>query len=433
MTLKEVVSAIEDAKLKRDFMHELTPVNRQILSRRDGTFEAVLTGNKSEKCLIPEVGAVHYLYRGQNQEFIPCIPTIYRNNPSDAQIFIERMRFSVFRRLLHSHPVVNHFFKKHHYLVDEEGLAQHYSLKTEVLDLTSKLEVALFFATCKYDSNTDEYDYYKDEGEHEAVLYVFDPVLDNEPTPPLHYDHYMQGNITPIGLQAFPRPGVQFGYALHIGKNQSTKSWMYKFTFTAEDSKYYYKMFQKGESLWIKDYLISKVKPIAQQTQFSFGIFNETYEKYRPKGWSRTKLKKALREEGIIFQKDTKDVVFSGEEQAEIINEWNSSLGEIVASKIVRKSWFEHDGVEEGSDGPQFVGIKNHSEYMTLQHIAETMMLNYVASPEAPKGSVWKNYTNTPRPMEKSRPGDCQWKKIPACMNSIFGKTFLTESDWKIN
>ena len=48
-----------------------------------------------------------------------------------------------------------------------------------MLDLTSNLDVALFFATCKYDKKTDTYDYYHDKGEHEGVLYVFDPSTQN--------------------------------------------------------------------------------------------------------------------------------------------------------------------------------------------------------------------------------------------------------------
>lgn len=110
MTLNEVIQAIESAKEKRDFMHELTPANKELLSRRNGTFEAVLTGKGEEKCLIPEVGVLHYLYRGQNEEFVPCIPTIYRGAPTDVHVFIQRMRLIQFERLLKSHPVVTGFF-----------------------------------------------------------------------------------------------------------------------------------------------------------------------------------------------------------------------------------------------------------------------------------------------------------------------------------
>ena len=80
-----------------------------------------------------EVGVLHFLYRGQNEEVVPCIPTLYRGNPSDAQVFLQRMRLVQFQRLLKSHPVVTRFFKRHHFLVNEEGLAQHYGQKQRCL------------------------------------------------------------------------------------------------------------------------------------------------------------------------------------------------------------------------------------------------------------------------------------------------------------
>lgn len=433
MTIHEVIRAIEAAREKRDIMYELTPANKKILSRRDGTFEAVLTGRGEEKCLIPEVGVLHFLYRGQNEETVPCIPTIYRGNPNDAQVFLQRMRLVQFHRLLKSHPVVTQFFEKHHFLVNEEGLAQHYGLKTEVLDLTSNLDVAMFFATCKYNKGNDTYDYYHEEGEHEGILYVFDPIRDNEPSPSIYIENYMHGNISPIGLQAFPRPGAQYGYGLHIKKGGSTKSWMYRFTFTTEDSKHYYERFRKGEALWIKDRLIYKTKQIAEQTLFSYKVFDEAFARFRPKGYSKTGLKAALADEHISLVKKRDDVVFDEVERQEIVEEWNNTLGKQMADKIVRKPWFEHEGLEIPKDGKFSIkGIENHHDYNTLKHISEYMMIMTFSAPQGPDGAVWKNYTNTPRPREKKRPDDGKWKKVPATMNSIFGKPFLTEDDWKI-
>jgi hypothetical protein len=55
-----------------------------------------------------------------------------------------------------------------------------------------------------------------------------------------------------------------------------------------------------------------------------------------------------------------------------------------------------------------------------------------ISEPNGPEGAEWKNYTNMPRPQEKSRSDDGQWKKIEASMNSVFGKPYLTEEDWRI-
>lgn len=429
MTLQEVRESIQEAVRKRDFIHEFSPANYALLSEHFGTFEAILTGRGNEKCLIPEIGTVHFLYRGQNAEYGMCLPTIYRNAADDICIFEDRMRLIAFERLLHSHPVVRHFFFRHNFLVNEEGLAQHYGLRTEILDLTSNLDVALFFAVCKYDPATDSYDYFR-EGTHTGVLYVFDPVLDNEPTPAMSVD-YMNGNIRPIGLQAFPRPGAQYGYGLRIGKGGSTKSWMFTFEFTAEESKEYYDKFCNGDALWIKDRLVDKTKEIAGQSTFSYSVFNETFARFRPKGWSGSGLKRALR--SVSLTSRLSDLLFSASEQKEIVEEWNDHLGRETASRIVRKNWFKHRSVEKGSNGGEYVqGIFNQMDFRTFPRINEYVMLSLIASPDGPDGAEWRNYTGLPRPAGRPHPDDGVWKKVDGGMQAVFGKPYMTEKDWII-
>ena len=424
MTIQELINIIHKEELKRDFLHEKTSANSKIMEQMcKGTFEAVMTGMGNEKCLIPQVGTLHFLYRGQNQEFSPCVPSLYRGNPSEEEIFIERMRLVVFKRLLNSHPVIKHFFRKQNFKVDEEGLAQHYGLKTEVLDLTSNLDIALFFATCRYDSQSDCYQYYSDNEMHEAILYVFIPILDNEPTPSLH--GYMNHNIRPIGLQAFPRPGVQEGYGLHIKQNESIKCYMYRFTFTSDDSKYYYEKFKSGEALWIKDKFINKVKQISQQTKFSFNVFNETFKNYRPSGFSATRLKKSLSKKIELCSK-VNDILFTDEEIHGIITDWNSGTGSKMASTIYRKSWSEE------SNSHTIQGKYSEHKFRTLQCISKMQMLNLIACLDPLEGAEWKNYKDTSQAAEKSSKDAGKWKEVPPSLEDSFGNPYLTENDWKI-
>lgn len=425
MTIEDVKNSIQEAIRKRDFLCEYSPENYKLLEKYLGTFQAVLSGRGQEKYLIPETGTAHFLYRGQNVEKAPCIPTIYRGDPDDVTIMIDRMRQIVFKRLLASHPVVDGFFRRHHFVVNEEGLAQHYGLKTSVLDLTSSLDVALFFAVCKFVD--DHYEYYP-EGEHTGVLYVFDPVLDNEPSPSGRFDKYMVGNIQPIGLQAFPRPGAQCGYGLKIPKGQSTKSWMFEFSFTAEESKAYYEKYNNGDALWVKDRLVAKADEVAQMTEFSFSVFNEAFDSFRPSGWSKSRMKNALRD--IRLSTHHPEYVFSEAEKREIVEEWNDHLGRETAAKILRKPWFEHEGTRQNPDGTeQLLGIHNRMDYQTVEHMGNMAMLFFVASFDGPEGAVWRNYMGTPCPKSYLSNGD---KKIDASMTNVFGSPYMTEDDWRL-
>lgn len=261
-------------------------------------------------------------------------------------------------------------------------------------------------------------------------MYLFNPIFDNEPSPTSRFDKFMSGNIKPIGLQPFERPGAQQGYALHIEKGKSTKSWMYRFSFTCEDSRHYYDLFREGESLWVKDILIEKAKAIACQNRFSFRVFTQTFACYKPKGYSKNKMIKALREKGLKFDSHVPDLLFSEEEQKKIIDKWNSETGAKMAKLIRRKPWYEHDPME-GKNHERITGIRNHHDYRTLRRIGLEQMMILILNPDAPEGAEWKNYMDTPR-AQKGR-NEVYEGMIPASIENMFGKEFLTEEDWWIH
>ena len=204
---------------------------------------------------------------------------------------------------------------------------------------------------------------------------------------------------------------------------------MYRFTFTSEDSKMYYDMFKKGEMLWVKDALVDKTKQIVKMNVFSFNVFTETFRLFRPKGYSATKMKKEVFDI-ISLKTKVDDIVFNDEEQVAIVNEWNNTIGPEMASKIYRKYWFEHDGVDADSSDKTIKGIRNRQEYRTLKKISQEQLIEFIGYPEKLEGAEWKNYTNKPRPLEKITQNG--WQKVPAMMEEFFGKPYLTKEDWYI-
>ena len=66
--------------------------------------------------------------------------------------------------------------------------------------------------------------------------------------------------------------------------------------------------------------------------------------------------------------------------------------------------------------------------------IAETELLRFLSHPDGPEGAEWINYMNTPnethRPFTKE---EQQWTKIPAHMENLFSKRYLTRDDYWIN
>lgn len=169
-------------------------------------------------------------YRGENDDYdlkYPCVPSIYRvrkpeemdaEGGRDAElILIDNLRIEEFALILKEFPQVKYAVKDH-CGVDYRALAQHYELNTDLIDVTSDIAVAAFFATHVYDLRTNDY-IVKENGVGCIRTYVNIMI---EPETEL---------FRMFGLQPFQRPGQQCAFALKMNKGEDFSKFTGKLLF----------------------------------------------------------------------------------------------------------------------------------------------------------------------------------------------------------
>ena len=180
--------------------------------------------------------------------------------------------------------------------------------------------------------------------------------------------------------------------------------------------------------MFIQDDIADKTLAISKLLEFSYKTFDETYSLFRPKGYSKTKLKKLLKNNlGVLFNSKLPYILFSKDVSKKIVDKWNVSEGEKVANSIVQKCTIERSGTDKNGN-PIFSGKK--TEFRTLRMLSLKNFIATLYSPGGPLNSTWVNYTNTPAPQRSSK-GEIE--VIPASGTEVFGKPYLKEEDWKIN
>jgi hypothetical protein len=175
------------------------------------------------------------LFRGQTRRYRPCFPTLGRSiqtktrdlddlTPSERiAIFVNRVRSEWFVECVrHTPPFL--WMTEQRIWIDELAVAQHYGLTTQYIDLTQSLDVASFFACCRYDAATREW---LPMSDGEGVIYAIDRTL-TVPDP--------EGDTLPckpINLQPFPRPSEQWGwtYEAKLGEDFDSAPHVWRFLF----------------------------------------------------------------------------------------------------------------------------------------------------------------------------------------------------------
>lgn len=165
----------------------------------------------------PSLAHNKFLFRGQSEFYNPCVPNMFRNKNKvvEHQYVDDVIQMNELEVLLRHHPLVQ-LFERGFYLaheffrfkVDYEGLSQHYYNHTPLLDLTSDMEVAKFFAVTKFNMEKDCYEKY--EGKQLGVLYYYDLGADA-----FTFREGREYKIETIGKQPFMRSGNQSGFLIY--------------------------------------------------------------------------------------------------------------------------------------------------------------------------------------------------------------------------
>lgn len=177
-----------------------------------------------------------YYYRGENAFYGSSRPSLYRKKrdnkmPIYLQYFIEALRRDECWNFLDKFDVVKKWGMSD---INYLALAQHYGLRTQMLDVTSNLKTALFFACCKLGSDnkwhplTDKDIKYKNSrayianigGDSRYGIIYRCPTEINDMKLACSSEEVAFNNIIPIGYQPFMRCSNQYGYMMLVNNKE---------------------------------------------------------------------------------------------------------------------------------------------------------------------------------------------------------------------
>lgn len=237
-------------------------------------------------------------YRGQNQEFTPCLSSLDRIT-KDHELFSALCRSEYFEQALTHHPVIKNA-QGYRFSPDRvdwhlplcinlQGIGQHYGLETEYLDITNNFSVASFFATQRWNNKTKKFEPMR-AAKLPGVIYKLMPTfllnegLDGQPL-----------SYVPVGWQPFPRPEKQRANAIHLNPREDfiKKRGIASFYFhhSYNQSKRIYEEFEGGEALIPVDALSDFAENLMAKTCFPESTIKKAFQRYR----SRKKLPNTVR------------------------------------------------------------------------------------------------------------------------------------------
>ena len=273
-------------------MFFLPPANKfEKVRSRDGKY-----------ILLPTAIDNSFVFRGQTDFYNECLPTLYRKKDiREVEELIERLRCCEFEVYLKQLPQVAEF-EQQRFNIDYLGLSQHYGLKTNVIDLTNSLDVALFFAMCNMSKDGKTFTPQQEDKEYIGYIYAVGTTEFGQGGNDIK--SLFDGKLSAIGMQPFYRPGNQRGFGLHLKKGEPMTGLLYSFSYTKAESEHIYQYFSNGNQLWHEDEISRVAREIRDTKTFSYTAMNLAFKRYYKRHQSEQKvMKQRLQDEGCKFQK----------------------------------------------------------------------------------------------------------------------------------
>ncbi len=311
---------------------------------QEGLFEPVLMPDGLHH-LYPLGLAFNVYYRGQAEHYPVSKPTLYRKGMTEARQFAERLKYIEFRKVVESYPLTK-LFRNDFYVVapdssriplplaiDSLALAQHYGIKTELMDLTTDKFVAAFFATT--DCIDDVYYPITDKREKKGAFYRY-----SEP-PSIILSGKTRNRMRAVGLQPFSRPGEQQGLVYEMRPdddfNKIAISTDY-FNHDPEVSEFIFNYTNRSRKLFPVSPILSHAEAIKKSKTFSYDTLTRVREEFYPELNDET-INSYLEEVGINIVEST-DFGFSADELMECEETWKNGENDRILSRILPRFTF---------------------------------------------------------------------------------------------
>lgn len=291
--------------------------------------------NNGEGHLYP-VNLSHYMYyRGERKLYPNCYASIYRGLTKE-EIFIERLRYCEFALLIEDYPLSNMFHDSFQFpsyqgyvhiplYIDSLALAQHYGIRTDVIDVTCDKWVAAFFA-CTFQDKQGKFQYVTDEDQY-GMLNIYYGSGFSFP--------FDDPELRPIGLQPFSRPGEQAGYVVKMKEGEDFYdkcALRIKFRQNARVSELVFNYSNRADKLFPKSILEQKVEMIKSSNTFSKAAFDKCKALYYNNVEERV-LNDYIKDRIIISSQKT--VCFTEDEKEEFKRKWPEKAQKMASLLIL--------------------------------------------------------------------------------------------------